>query len=226
MSGLPDREGYFDRWSGLHGGVDPRASWVVRSWLGLTYTVARPLARRGVAPDLLTMLGLLVSLTVVPLAWAGGRWPLLAVPVVVVSGLLDNVDGAVAVLTDRATRWGAVLDSVADRVSDVAYVVAMLALGGFGDSAVVVWCAAAAAGLVLLQEYARARATAGGMDDVGVVTISERPTRVIGAAMFCLAAGLYPAAAGAWGAAGLVFGALAGVVGTTQLLLVVRRRLR
>ena len=226
MSELPDREGYFDRWSGLHGGVDPRASWVVRFWLGLTYAVARPLARRGVAPDLLTMLGLLVSLTVVPFAWAGGRWPLLAVPVVVVSGLLDNVDGAVAVLTDRATRWGAVLDSVADRVSDVAYVVAVLALGGFGDSAVVVWCAAAAAGLVLLQEYARARATAGGMDDVGVVTVSERPTRVIGAAMFCLAAGLYPAAAGAWGAAGLVFGALAGVVGTTQLLLVVRRRLR
>ncbi len=226
MSGLPDRDGYLDRWSALHGGVDPRSSWLVGFWLGLTYTVARPLARRRVAPDLLTLLGLLVSLTVVPLAWAGGRWPLLAVPVVVISGLLDNVDGAVAVLTDRATRWGAVLDSVADRVSDVAYVVALLALGGFADTAVVVWCAAAAAGLVLLQEYARARATAGGMDDVGVVTVSERPTRVIGAAMFCLAAGLYPAAAGAWGAAGLVFGALAGVVGTTQLLLVVRRRLR
>ncbi len=226
MSALPDREGYFDRWAVLHGGVDPRASGLVRLWLGLTYTVARPLARSRVAPDLLTLLGLVVSLTVVPLAWAGGRWPLLAVPVVVVSGLLDNVDGAVAVLTDRATRWGAVLDSVADRVSDVAYVVALLALGGFGDSALVRWCAAVAAGLVLLQEYARARATAGGMDDVGVVTVSERPTRVIGAAMFCLAAGLHPMSASTWGGAGLAFGVVAGVVGTTQLLVVVRRRLR
>ena len=226
MSTLPDLDGYFDRWSVLHGGVDPRASWLARFWLGLSYTVARPLAKRRVAPDLLTLLGLLVSVAVVPLAWAGGRWPLLAVPVVVVSGLLDNVDGAVAVLTDRATRWGAVLDSVADRVSDLAYVVALLALGGFGDSAFVRWCAAVAAALVLLQEYARARATAGGMDDVGVVTVSERPTRVIGAAMFCLAAGIYPGAADTWGAAGLGFGVLAGVVGTTQLLLVVRRRLR
>ena len=225
MSDLPDLDGYLDRWSGLHGGVDPRASWLVRFWLGVTYTVATPLARRRVSPDLLTLLGLLVSSAVVPLAWAGGRWPLLAVLVVVVSGLLDNVDGAVAVLTDRATRWGAVLDSVADRVSDLAYVVALLALGGFGDPALVVWCAAAAAGLVMLQEYARARATAGGMDDVGVVTVSERPTRVIGAAMFCLAAGLHPTAAGTWGAAGLAFGALAGVVATIQLLLVVRRRL-
>lgn len=226
MSALLDRDGYLDRWSGLHGGVDPRASWLVRFWLGVTYTVARPFAARRVPPDLLTLAGLLVSLAVVPLAWAGGRWPLLAVLVVTVSGLLDNVDGAVAVLTDRVTRWGSVLDSVVDRCSDVAYVVALLALGGFADSAPVRWCAAAAAGLVLLQEYARARATAGGLDDVGVLTVSERPTRVIGAAMFCLAAGLYPSAAGTWGGVGLVFGALVGVVGTTQLLVVVRRRLR
>ena len=225
MSTLPDREGYFDRWAGLHGGVDPRASSLVRIWLSLTYAIARPLAARRVSPNLLTLLGLLGSVAVVPLAFLGGRWPLVGVVVIVFSGLLDNLDGAVAVLTGRATRWGSVLDSVADRCSDLAYVLALLALGGFADRRVVVVLGATAAFLVLLQEYARARAVACGLDDVGVVTVSERPTRVVGAAMFCLGAGLYPGSAGAWGAAGLAFGALAGVVGTTQLLIVVRRRL-
>jgi CDP-diacylglycerol--glycerol-3-phosphate 3-phosphatidyltransferase len=167
-----------------------------------------------------------VSLAVIPLALAGGRWPLLAVPVVVVSGLVDNLDGAVAVLTGRASRWGAVLDSLADRCSDAAYVVALLVLGGLSDPPWVVACAGAAALLVVLQEYARAVAAAKGMSDVGVVTVSERPTRVIGAAMFCLGAGLYPESADAWGAVGLVFGVAAGLVALTQLLLVVRRRLQ
>lgn len=223
---LPDRAGYFERWGVLHGGVDPRTSALVRIWLTLTYAVAVPFARRRVPPDALTLLGLMFSLLVVPLAWVGGRWPLLAVVVVVVSGLADSLDGAVAVLTDRATRWGSVLDSVADRCSDIAYVVALLALGGFADRGPVIASAGAAATLVLLQEYARARAAASGMDDVGVVTVSERPTRVIGAALFCLGAGLYPSAAGTWGAAGLAFGVVAGVVGLTQLMVVVRRRLR
>ena len=226
MSTVPDRDVYFDRWAGLHGGVDPRASVMVRGWLTMTYALARPLAAQRVSPDWLTLAGLLVSLAVVPLAWAGGRWPLVAVGVVVASGLLDNLDGAVAVLTDRTSRWGAVLDSVADRVSDTAYVVALLALGGFGDARPVVALAGVAVVLVLLQEYARARAAAGGMDDVGVVTVGERPTRVVVAAMFCLGAGLYPSAAAAWGAAGLAFAAVVGVVSLTQLLVVVRRRLR
>ena len=225
MSVLPDRAVYFERWGALHGGVDPRTSALVRIWLTLTYVIAVPFARRRVPPDVLTLSGLLFSLLVVPLAWVGGRWPLLAVLVVVVSGLVDNLDGAVAVLTERTTQWGSVIDSVADRCSDIAYVVALLALGGFGDRGVVVACAGAAAALVLLQEYVRARATASGMSDVGIVTVSERPTRVIGAAMFCLGAGLYPSAAGTWGAAGLAFGVAAGVVGLTQLMVVVHRRL-
>ncbi len=223
---VPDRAGYLDRWSRLHGGVDPASSSLIRTWLGITYALARPLARARVSPDALTLVGVLLSVAVVPLAAAGGRWPLLGVLVVVVSGLVDNLDGAVAVLTDRSSRWGSVLDSVADRLSDVAYVVALLALGGFADDGWVQVAAAGAAGLVLLQEYARARAATAGLDDVGVVTVSERPTRVIGAAMFCLGGGLHPADAGGWGAAGLAFGVVAGLVGTTQLLVVVKRRLR
>jgi phosphatidylglycerophosphate synthase len=216
---LPDREGYFDRWSALHGGYDPRESGWARWWLGITFRSARPLARRGVLPDVLTLLGVVVALAVVVLADAGGRWPLLAIAVVVLSGLLDNLDGAVAVMTDRATRFGAVLDSVVDRVSDGLYLVALWRLGAPGELAV------AAGALMVLQEYARARATAGGMDDVGVVTVWERPTRVVVTAFTLLGAGLCTAHATEAALLGAAAWAGLGAIGLTQLLVVVRRRL-
>ena len=48
---------------------------------------------------------------------------------------------------------------------------------------------------MFLQEYTRARAAAGGMAEIGVVTVWERPTRVIVTAMFVLGAGIYVSAA-------------------------------
>ena len=83
-----------------------------------------------------------------------------------------------------------------------------------------------AAGLVSgLLEYTRARAGAGGMSEVGVVTVAERPTRVVITAAFLLAAGLYPADADTWATAGAWAWLTVSVIGFTQLVVVVRRRL-
>jgi CDP-diacylglycerol--glycerol-3-phosphate 3-phosphatidyltransferase len=152
-------------------------------------------------------------------AAAGGRWVLLAAAVVVASALLDGVDGTVAILTGRTTRWGHVLDSVCDRVVDGCYAAGLWLAGAPGP------LCAAAAGAGLLQEYLRARAAASGMGEVGVVTVGERPTRVIVTAMFLLGAGIYPGAAGGWAAAGAAALVTVGIVGIAQLGLVVRRRL-
>lgn len=212
-----DRDGYLRGWADLHGGYDPRSNALVRGWLALTYAVARPLAAARVPPDLLTAAGLLVTAGAVGLAGLGGRWGLAAAAVVVLSGLLDNLDGAVAVLTGRATRWGYVLDSVTDRVGDLLYLAALWVLGAPPAVCVV------GGVLMFLQEYARARAGAAGLTEVGVVTVWERPTRVIVTAAFLASAALLGepwAALGAWAWVGL------GVVGLGQLLVVVRRRLR
>jgi CDP-diacylglycerol--glycerol-3-phosphate 3-phosphatidyltransferase len=213
------REAYLDRWQTLHGGYDPRGSKLVGPWLSVVYGVARPFARAGIPPDVVTVLGVVVSGLVVWLCWLGGRWVILAAVVVGLSGLLDSIDGAVAVLTDRVTRWGAVLDSVVDRVSDVLYLVALWLVGAPA------WVCVVAGVLLFTQEYARARATAIGLDDVGVVTIGERPTRVIVVAMFLLAAGIYPGAATTWATAGAAASLTIGLVALAQLLVVVRRRL-
>jgi len=216
---VPDRAEYLRRWGELHGVADPGATPFVAGWLRIAHACAVPLVRAGAAPNALTAVGLLVALGVPAVVVPGGRWVLLAPPLVVVSALVDSLDGAVAVMTGRTTRWGALLDALADRVADTAYLVALWLLGAPA------WLAAAAAGVALLHEYARARATAAGMDDVGAVTVSERPTRVVIAAMFVLGAGLYPAAAASWATLGAAAALTVGLVGLAQLLVVVRRRL-
>lgn len=216
---VPTRDDYLARWSQLHGGYDPSASRLTRLYLTIVYTVARPLAATRVPPDVVTLLGVGLSGVVVWVASLGGRWPILAFALVAVSGLVDSLDGAVAVLTDRVTRWGYVLDSVADRVSDGLYLVALWVLGAE------VWVCVAAGTLMILQEYARARATAGGLADIGIVTVWERPTRVIATAMFLLGCGLYPSAAEPWAQAGAYAWLGLGVIGLVQLLTMVRRRL-
>lgn len=186
--------------------------------MSLTYAVARLPARAGVSPDVLTFVGVLVSIGAAAVASFGDRWLLLAAAVVVISGLLDNVDGAVAVLTGRSTRWGFVLDSAADRVSDLAYVAALWLAGAPAGICV------AGGALMFLQEYVRARAGVAGMSDVGVVSVWERPTRVIVTAAFLLCAGLFRD--DLWATFGAVLWVALGVVGLGQLLVVVRRRLR
>ncbi|WP_218566297.1 CDP-alcohol phosphatidyltransferase family protein [Vallicoccus soli] len=172
------------------------------------------------APDLVTLLGVLVSAGATGLAALQGRWVVAAAAVVVLSALLDSLDGAVALLTGRTSAWGSVLDSVVDRVSDGLYLVALWLVGAPPGLCV------AAGALTVLQEYARARAAASGMQDIGVVTVWERPTRVVVTSLFLLGAGLYVGAAATWAALGAAAWVGLGVVGLVQLLVVVRRRLR
>ncbi|MFN8076302.1 MAG: CDP-alcohol phosphatidyltransferase family protein [Kineosporiaceae bacterium] len=209
---------YLRRWSALHGGTPAKG--LVGWWLRLSYRLGRPLARLGVRANAVTVAGLLVSVAVLAPAAAGGRWVLLAVPVVALAGLLDNLDGAVAVITGRATKSGYVLDSVCDRLSDAAYAAALWVVGAPA------WVAVSAAGLAWLQEYLRARAGAAGVSEVGVVSVSERPTRVIVTVMFLLGAGLYPGSHEQWATVGAATWAAVGVVGFVQTAVVLGRRLR
>ncbi len=171
---VPSRDGYFDRWSVTHGGYDPRtgSAWL-RGWLSMVHVLARPLARRGVQPDVVTVSSLWLAALVLVLAEVGGRWWIAAGWVMVLSGLFDTLDGCVAVLEDRTTRWGYVLDSVVDRVSDAVYLLAVVAVGCPPELAVGLgFC-------FFLLEYLRARAGNAGGDEVGRITVAERPTRVI-----------------------------------------------
>lgn len=105
---------------------------------------------------------------------------------VVLVGVLDGLDGAVALRTGRARPLGAVVDAVADRLGDVLLAVALAALGAPPP-----WCVAAV-GLTVLHEYLRARANAAGMPGPGAVTVAERPTRLVLVGIAALGAGVRP----------------------------------
>ena len=171
---IPSRDGYFDRWQVLHGGYDPRtgSAWL-RGWLTMVYAIARPLARRGVQPDVVTISSIWLAGLVLVLSQVGGRWWIAAGWVMVASGLFDTLDGCVAVLEERTTKWGYVLDSVVDRVNDCIYLLAVVAVG------CPVWLAVSCGFAFFLMEYLRARAGNAGGDEVGRITMAERPTRVI-----------------------------------------------
>lgn len=216
---LPTRPQYFDEWARLHGGYDPRGSRLVGGWLTLTYVLARPLALARFSPNVLTLIGGLVASTPIGLAALGSRWVLLASATVVVAGVLDNLDGAVAVLTGKSSRWGYVLDSLVDRLADALFVAVFWFLGAPG------WVCVVGGALMGLHEYARARAVSGGLPDIGIVTVWERPTRVIVTAMFLLGAGLHVEQARSWATAGAAAWVGLGAVGLIQLLVVVRARL-
>jgi hypothetical protein len=88
-----------------------RVAYLAAGLAALSYRIARPLACRGIVPNLLTVWSVWLVFAVFVPASASGRWPVLAAWMLVLSGLADTIDGCVAVLTDRATQWGYVLDS-------------------------------------------------------------------------------------------------------------------
>ena len=217
LAPVPDLDGFLGRWETLHDGADARASRLVRGWLSVVYRLARPVAVAGVQPDVVTAWTLWLALAVVALARAGGGWAVAAGVVLVISGLGDALDGAVAALTGRATAWGYVLDSVVDRLTEVLYLVAA-------------WIAGAPAGIAIasgvafwLLEYLRARAGNAGVDHVAVITVGERPQRIICCAVAVGLAGSMPARATLLG--GLSLGVLLAlsVAGLAQLGAAVHR---
>jgi CDP-diacylglycerol--glycerol-3-phosphate 3-phosphatidyltransferase len=202
---------YAAAWSRLHGGFDPAgASTLVRGWLRLTYRAGSGLAARGATPMAVTTAGLLLCL-VVPAAVLLN--PIVAAVVVLLAAFADGLDGAVAVITGRATRLGYVYDSVADRIGEAAWLAAFWLAGAPG------WLVASAGAAGWLQEYARARASAAGMTEIAVVTVAERPTRVLIAIFGLLLTAVVPS----WSPPALWL-ALA-VVGLAQLTMAIRREL-
>lgn len=198
----------------MHGGLDPRTSIPVQLWLSVTFLLAKPLAWLRLSPNAVTLLGMLVALCVPYLVLQ--EQYLLAGVIALAAGIIDNLDGAVAIMTGKSSDFGYVLDSVADRVGDTALLV------GLGLASTNPWPAVAAAFLAFLQEYTRARAFAVGFTEIGVISLSERPTRVVIAGMFLIAtaaAGLLWADIGGWAAL------LVSVVGFGQVMWAIRTRL-
>ncbi len=133
------------------------------------------LARAGVSPNLVTVLGT-VGAVAAAVAFLGRGQFFLGTLVVTVFVLFDLVDGALARARDRSSPFGAVLDSTCDRVADAA-IFGSLAwwYAGGGDSRALLLAALLCLALSSLTSYIKARAEGVGLRcDVGIAERAER----------------------------------------------------
>ncbi|MCM2256512.1 MAG: CDP-alcohol phosphatidyltransferase family protein [Vicinamibacteria bacterium] len=152
-------------------------------------TLSRPLnaivrACARVSPDLLTIIGLALNgVACAFFALAGGKDyanpQLLAIGGVVamIASVFDMLDGRVARLRGRGTKFGAYLDSTMDRYSDMVLYMGLMILYARLDKTgpmVLVWVAAFGS---FMTSYARARAES--LIPNCTVGFLERPERIV-----------------------------------------------
>lgn len=141
----------------------------------LTEPAVRFLARKHITPTTLTLLGFLITLGAAALIATGHLF--IAGFVVLVAGFFDMLDGALARRTNQVTRFGAVLDSVLDRVSDAVPLLGILIFYLFfrDQSTVGILLVCLALIGAPLVSYIRARAEVLGLEcQVGLFTRAER----------------------------------------------------
>lgn len=140
--------------------------------------VAKLLTKMGISPDVVTVIGTL-GVCVGALVFFPRGELLIGVLFITAFVFSDLVDGLMARMhEDRASSWGAFLDSTLDRFGDAA-VFAGLAVWYFqgGDDRLMAWLALAGLVLGSIVSYVRARAEGLGLRaDVG---IAERADRLV-----------------------------------------------
>jgi phosphatidylglycerophosphate synthase len=155
-----------ERWSNLHGGADTEG--VVGAWLSISYQAARVCVALRISPNVLTLLGLGTAI-----AMGLSTYAAIALLLLVISLFFDGIDGSVAILRGTESKWGEVLDSLADRISEAFWLYMGWRLGIPAWVVITMWTVAST------QEYARARLASLGHREIGVVTPTERPVRAI-----------------------------------------------
>lgn len=165
------REEFFAMWSKLH--LDAPITGIVKGWLSISYPIARVLCALRITPNVLTLLGVALAATALfyPSSW-------IALLLIALSLICDGLDGSVAIISNKASEMGSVLDSIADRITEALWFIAAYQWGMEPEVCLVLFV------LSLTQEYARARMASLGVRQLGVVTIAERPVRASAIAIF------------------------------------------
>lgn len=182
--------------------------------------VAKLFVRLGISPDAVTIVGTLGVMIGALAFYPRGElfWGTMVITAFVFS---DSVDGIMARLLERPSKWGAFLDSTLDRFADAA-IFGGLVLWGYGVGAEPLVGHFALASLIMgsIVPYARARAEGLGM--TAAVGIAERADRLVAALVMTGLTGLGMPVIVFIITLGLL--ALAGFITVIQRVLVVRKQ--
>jgi archaetidylinositol phosphate synthase len=153
-------------------------------WLKFNFTLGKTLATIGFTPNLASILALFLSTasaysfiraaSAIPTNYfLSDLYFALAVAFLLLSGLVDVLDGAIARLTYSSSAFGDFLDNVLDKYSDAIVLIAII----YGGLTNLIVGLAALVGSFLV-DYARARTMGLGLKRTKV-TIGERPFRML-----------------------------------------------
>ncbi len=165
-----------------------------RWFFGVVRPLIDALVRRGIRPNTLTTVGVgFVLASAVAFGFGEVR---LGGLVLLLSGVVDTLDGAVARATSQASKFGAFYDSTLDRVGDGA---TFMGIGAFLLTAddvafrvpAVLMCMVAILSSLVVS-YARARAEGLGLECK--VGIAQRAERILGLGFTSLIVGAGPRA--------------------------------
>jgi len=142
---------------------------------GFFQSSSRLFHRAGLSPNSLTVIGFLLSIVASTFYWgglSGLEWGG-AILVLLVGSFFDAVDGAMARKYARVSRFGGILDSVLDRLGEIALYSGLIA-GSLIQPWIGIWALSAA----LMVSYVRARVGVEGITLKGI-GIAERPERLL-----------------------------------------------
>jgi CDP-diacylglycerol--glycerol-3-phosphate 3-phosphatidyltransferase len=141
----------------------------------VTQPVIKLLARTPVTPNTITWLGFWITVGAAALIVTGHLFA--AGFVVLIAGFFDMMDGALARTTNQVTRFGGILDSTLDRLSEAVLLLGLLAIYARGQQVAESLLIGIALLGSLLVSYIKARTEVLGIEcNVGLFT---RPERVI-----------------------------------------------
>ena len=131
------------------------------------------LVKSRLTPNTLTWLALAISL--IAAGTIATKHLLIGGFLVLLSGLFDLLDGMLARLTNQSTRFGALLDSTFDRISDAVLLLGVLVLYLLNRDTIGIVLVFLALVGAFLTSYLRARAEGLGINcPVGLFTRAER----------------------------------------------------
>ena len=136
--------------------------------------IGKAFASTGLSPNFWTLVGLVFALTSALVYGLGLEFGLIIGGILLlVSGFFDMVDGQVARITGKTSHKGSYLDSMFDKIAEVAIFLGLL-VGGYAEPYLVML----AITLSLLVSYARAKSDALNIKLQGV-GIGERAERLL-----------------------------------------------
>jgi len=136
--------------------------------------IGKAFASTGLSPNFWTLIGLVFALVSALVYGLGLEFGLIIGGILLlVSGFFDMVDGQVARITGKTSKKGSYLDSMFDKIAEVAIFLGLL-VGGYAEPYLVML----AITLSLLVSYARAKSDALNIKLQGV-GIGERAERLL-----------------------------------------------